>query len=126
MAILDVILLAPLLFGAYKGFSKGLITELASLLALILGSLIATKFMHVVEQWLAPYVGPADWLPLLAFIVLFIAVVIGVYTIGKVIKKIVSTILLGPLDKVGGAVFGITKWALFFGRFHMDCKCCWH
>ena len=37
MNYLDIIIIIPLIWGAYKGFRKGFIIEIASLIALILG-----------------------------------------------------------------------------------------
>jgi len=34
---LDIILAVPLLYGLYKGFTRGLIVEIASLVGLVLG-----------------------------------------------------------------------------------------
>lgn len=34
---IDVIILLPLVYGAYKGFSQGLIVEMSTLFALVLG-----------------------------------------------------------------------------------------
>lgn len=44
MNYIDIILLLPLLYGAYRGFSRGLIIEVATLLGLLLGVYIAIKF----------------------------------------------------------------------------------
>ena len=38
---IDVIILLPLVYGAYKGFSQGLIVEMSTLFALVLGVFIS-------------------------------------------------------------------------------------
>ncbi len=43
MNILDIIFLVPLLFALYRGFKKGMIHMIASLLALVLGIVGAMK-----------------------------------------------------------------------------------
>jgi len=43
----DIILFIPLAFAAWKGFRKGFIVELASIIALIAGIYIAANFSEV-------------------------------------------------------------------------------
>ncbi len=49
---LDIVLAIPLLWFTYKGFRNGLIIELASLAALILGIFIALHFSFYAEDYL--------------------------------------------------------------------------
>ena len=51
----DYILLIPLLYGLYRGFTKGLIIELASLLALTLGIYGALHFSSFTFEFLSGY-----------------------------------------------------------------------
>ena len=44
MNTLDIIFLIPLLWFAYKGFVNGLVVELASLIALLLGVYLSFRF----------------------------------------------------------------------------------
>ena len=44
MNFLDALIIAPLLWGAYKGFQKGLIFEIAMILGLIIGVYLGFKF----------------------------------------------------------------------------------
>ena len=49
---LDIVLAIPLLWFMYKGFRNGLIIELASLAALILGIYVALHFSFYVKDYL--------------------------------------------------------------------------
>ena len=49
---LDLIILIPILFGLYKGFTKGLILSLATLLGLLLGIYGGVKFSHITSRYL--------------------------------------------------------------------------
>lgn len=46
---IDVIILLPLVYGAYKGFSQGLIVEMSTLFALELGVFISLRYAVNVE-----------------------------------------------------------------------------
>ena len=56
MNYIDIILLLPLLYGAYRGFSRGLIIEVATLLGLLLGVYIAIKFSGYTEDILRHFI----------------------------------------------------------------------
>ena len=47
MGYLDVFLSLIIAWGAYNGFSKGLVNELASVLGIILGIYLAKKFLSL-------------------------------------------------------------------------------
>ena len=49
---LDIVLAIPLLWFLYRGFRNGLIIELASLAALILGIYAALHFSFYVQEYL--------------------------------------------------------------------------
>lgn len=111
LAIIDFIILLPLLWGAYRGFKKGLIMELVSIIAFILGIVLGFKLMEVGIQYLEPHVSN-KMVPYISFILIFILVVIGVNLLGKVLKKVITISLLSIVDKIGGVLFGITLWGI--------------
>ena len=45
--------------------------------------------------------------------VVFIAVALAFYLLGVMFQKIVSVTILGPIDRIGGALFGAVKGVLF-------------
>lgn len=116
--ILDIILLIPLMVFAWNGFKKGLIIEVASLIALILGLYMAFFFSDYAAQMLNDlFTLEQKYIAVFAFIVTFIVVLFIVITVGKVVQKFVDILLLGFLNKLAGAVFGILKGALLLSIF---------
>jgi membrane protein required for colicin V production len=113
MNYLDIIILIPLLWAGFRGFKRGLVIELASLASLGLGIYGAIKFSDYVAVVLNENVEvKKEFLPLLAFSLTFIAIVIGVYFLGKWIEKLVNMIALKILNKLAGMVFSIARFAL--------------
>lgn len=113
LSLLDIILLLVLAYGLVKGLLNGLIMELASLLALILGVYAAFHFSDLVElqlikqfKWEHTYTGSV------AFVLTFIAVLLAVVWVGKALTALVTVILMGWLNRLAGAVFGLLKVAL--------------
>lgn len=108
----DIVILIVLAWGAFKGFRKGFIMEIVSVLALFLGILGAFKLLHFGMDWLDEYFEiSGQLLPFVSFILLFIGIVILVNLLGKSVKKILDMALLGGFDSLAGAIIGIIKWA---------------
>ena len=118
MNTLDIIILVPLVFGAYKGFRKGMLMELVSMLALLLAVICSFYFMQRGVVLLTPHLGEGNsLLPVFSFVIIFIAVLMGVFYLGKLLKKVLDVTLLGSLDDIAGAVLGLLKWGLVFSIF---------
>ena len=111
--LLDIIILIPLLLFAWNGYKKGLIIEVASLAALVIGLYAAFFFSDFAAGLLNDLFDMEQkYVAVFAFILTFVAVLFLVITIGKIVQKFVDILLLGFLNKLAGAVFGILKGAL--------------
>jgi len=111
--LLDLILLIPLLLFAFQGYKKGIIIEVATLVALVLGIYAALFFSDVTANLLTNSFNiDKEYLNIIAFIATFIGVLILVLLLGKVLEKVVNLLLLGFVNKLAGAIFGILKGAL--------------
>ncbi len=113
MNYIDIIICIPLVWGLYKGFTKGLIVEAASLIAFVLGVWGGMRFSDFIAKkissgfnWTSPY------LPIISFAITFLMIVIVVYFIAKVIQRMIEGMALGAINKIGGAIFGSLKFAL--------------
>jgi membrane protein required for colicin V production len=112
MNFLDIILLIPLIWFAYRGFSRGFVIELASLVGLIAGIWGAIHFSFYAADILANNFGMGPkYLPIASFIATFVVVVIIVYIIGKIIEKFIDILALGFFNKLVGLAFGVVKAA---------------
>ena len=113
MKTLDIILLIPLVFGAFLGFKKGLLLEIVGVLAFILALIGGFKLMETGMVYLSDYFEDlGQLLPFISFIIIFLAIILLVNMIGKLVKKMLDMTLLGGFDKFAGAILGIVKWAI--------------
>lgn len=113
MNYIDIILVLLLVFSAIGGFKNGLIVELASLAALILGIWGAIHFSDITSGFLIENFNfTSKHLPVISFIVTFIVIVILVHIVANVVDKMVETVMLGFVNKLAGMVFGVLKSAL--------------
>ncbi len=118
MNYFDLIFVIPLLWGAYKGFSKGLIVSVASLVALLLGIYGAIRFSGFVGGYVDSAVNVQEsYLPLIAFAITFVGIVVGIHFIAKLLSKLVEAIALGWLNTITGILFGLLKAAFIISIF---------
>jgi membrane protein required for colicin V production len=116
MNLLDLIIIIPVVWLCIRGFSKGLIIELASLIGMVLGILAAWYFSGQVSDFLKGYFTLTDQsLKIISYIIIFLAVMLIVYLIGKAIESVVDMVMLGFVNKFLGAIFGLAKGIVLVG-----------
>lgn len=112
MNYIDIILSIPLLWGLYKGLKRGIIKELTSLLALILGIYGAVHFSEQLQSIFQANISIDDsLLPIISFAASFILIVLLVRLIGLLLDKIIKMADLGMISRLLGGVFGMLKTA---------------
>lgn len=113
MNYIDIILCIPLVWSLYKGFTKGLITEAASLVAFGLGVWGGIHFSELCAAKLSGWFNRhSEYLPVISFALVFLLIVLLVYFIAKLVQRMVEGMALSAFNKIGGAVFGSLKFAL--------------
>ena len=116
--LIDVTFLIVMLIAVYKGFSKGFIIAVFSLLAFIIGLAAALKLSVVVAHYLgASAQMGAKWLPILSFILVFIVVSLLVNICARILKKTINVAMLGGFDKLGGIIFYGIIYTIIFSVF---------
>lgn len=114
MNYIDVILGLLLIFSVIGGFKNGLITEIASLAALILGIWGAIHFSYITTELLIKYFDlKSYYLNIISFGVTFIVIVILVHIVGNVVNNMFDSMVLGVVNKLGGMVLGLARSILF-------------
>ena len=113
--LIDIIFIVLLVTAIVKGYSKGLIIAVFSLLALIIGLAAAIKLSLVTANWLKDAIHvAAKWLPVIAFAIVFIIVVLAVRLGARALEKTAELVLLGWLNKLGGIILYIVLYTLIF------------
>lgn len=103
--MIDIVFLILLLMAIFKGLHRGLIVAIFSLLALMAGLAAAIKLSAVVADYLKQNTHlPSKWLPALAFLLVFIIVILLVRWAAAMIKAAINFALLGWVDKIGGVL----------------------
>ncbi|MCQ2284634.1 MAG: CvpA family protein [Bacteroidales bacterium] len=105
MNLIDFFVLIPLCWFGFKGLKNGLIYEITSILALVLGVCLAHRFAKGVAL-LMPNTIFAEQV---AFIIIFIAVILLVNLAGKLMQKVIKLVIPESIDHIFGLLFGACK-----------------
>src|SRR5687768_16131389 len=106
--LLDVIAIALLILSVYKGLRKGLIIALFSFIAFIVGLAAALKLSAVAAGYIGDTISVSEkWLPVIAFIMFFLIVVLLVRLGAQLVDKFVQVAMLGWLNRLGVIFFYI-------------------
>lgn len=113
MTTTDIFLLLPLLFGAYKGYQKGLFIEIIGVIAFIVALVIGFKFLGFGMNMLSPYLGEGltnRFLPYLSFGLIFFPSVFMINRLGWMMRRALHFTILGTIDGFAGAILGVFTW----------------
>jgi membrane protein required for colicin V production len=113
--IIDLVLGVLLVLAIIKGVQRGLIVSIFSVLGLIVGLVAAMKLSAVAASYLKTSVNvSAQWLPVIAFVAVFLAAVLLVRLGAKALEKTVKIAMLGWLNRIGGVALFVTLYTLVF------------
>jgi membrane protein required for colicin V production len=116
MNVLDIIIIVPVVWLAFKGFTKGLIISLVTLAAIILGIWAGIRFSAEAGEFIGRFIHTEErYLTVIAFAMIVVITVVVSYLFGKLLEKIVDLVALGFVNKLLGAVFGIAKALVLMG-----------
>ena len=106
MTFLDIIIGIPLVYFIYKGWKRGLIFEIATLLGIIAGCWAA---IHL-STWVAESLHlEGEGSILVAFFITFVGAIVAAYFLGKAIEGLFKMVKAEFLNKLLGAVVGMLK-----------------
>ena len=105
MNILDIIILIPVAWFGFKGLKNGLIRELASIAALVLGVWATLRF----SDYVAERLGNTMAVKAVAFVLTFFAVLVAVHFAGILVEKVVKLVIPAWLNNIFGLLFGAAK-----------------
>lgn len=118
MDTLDIIILVCFIPAFILGISKGLVKQLTSLAALVVGAVLACKYSPVLGEWLSRYILIKESLMnVICFTIIAILAILLLNILGNLICKIIKIATLGWLDKLLGIVFALLKAVIVIGLF---------
>ena len=107
MNFFDWILIILFGLGALWGFRSGLITGALTVASLYVASLVSSQFSENVVSLISQNVESESIATALAYVVIYVGIFIAGRILAKIIKTMLSIVLLGWLDKLGGIGLGL-------------------
>jgi len=115
---IDLIFAAILVLACIKGYQRGLIIAVFSIVAFIVGLAAALKCSALVAGYLKGSISvSAKWLPFISFFIVFIGVVLLVRLGGKMVEKTFQMVLLGWVNRAGGVILFAALYTIIFSIF---------
>jgi membrane protein required for colicin V production len=101
----DIIIIVYLAISVLTGLMEGLIRTVLSIIGLIVGIILAAHFYIQLGNVLT-FISNKNAANIVAFVIILVTVMIVAAIIGTILHSIVKSIMLGWVDKLGGAVIG--------------------
>jgi membrane protein required for colicin V production len=116
--MIDLIFAVLMILAIVKGYRKGFIIALFSILAFIAGLAAAIKLSATVAVYLEHSTSVSSkWLPIISFVLVFLLVVLLVQLGAKLIEKTFELALLGWLNRLFGILLYMILYTLIFSVF---------
>jgi membrane protein required for colicin V production len=116
--MIDFIFAILIIIAIVKGYRKGLIIALFSIVGFIVGLAAALKLSAAVAVRLQHSVTlSSKWLPVISFLLIFFLVAFLVQLGGKLIEKTFEMAMLGWANRLGGILLYLLLYAIIFSVF---------
>lgn len=114
MSWLDIIILIIIVIPTLAGLKIGIIKALLTLAGVIIGVFLAGQYYEELAGALT-FISQPSIARIVAFAIILIGVMVVASIAATVVKWAVSAVMLGWVNRLGGAVFGFAMGAIFAG-----------
>jgi membrane protein required for colicin V production len=110
---IDVVIIIIIFAGAYMGYYRGFLAEVITLVGVIFGISMATKFYLQIDVVLLPLLRDQQITSFIAFLVVYWAGVLVFFLIHMVVKSNMAYGSMGSLSRLLAVLLGAFKSAVF-------------
>ena len=111
---LDIVIIVIIAISAFIGLKIGLIKAVLSLAGLIVGVILARLYYVPLSEQLT-FISQVTLAKVAAFAIIMIGVMIIAGILAMILKWVASLIMLGWVNRIGGAIFGVILGVIFCG-----------
>ena len=112
----DIVIIIYLVLSIISGLMQGLIRTVLSIIGLIVGIILASHF-YIQFGDILTFISDKNTAEIVAFAIILLAVTGIAALIALILRSIIKGIMLGWIDRLGGAVFGLILGALSASAF---------
>ena len=110
---IDIVLIIPLIWGLIRGLFKGFIMTVGSVIGFIIGFYVSNNYALSLSSYLQSWFCLSTQIAyVFAYLMIFLVVILSIFSISLLLEKTIKHISLGWLNKVIGAIVGCLKYAL--------------
>ncbi|MDH5695147.1 MAG: CvpA family protein [Dehalococcoidia bacterium] len=111
---LDIVILVAIAVTVVVGLRIGIIKAALALAGLVVGVILAGRYYIPFSQQLS-FISQANVAKVVAFAIILIGVMVAAVVLAMFLKWAASAMMLGWVNRLGGAVFGLLLGAIFCG-----------
>ena len=111
---LDIVIAVALVVPVFTGLKQGLIKAALSLAGLIVGVVLASNYYQALGDRLT-FITNQDIANIVGFAIILVVVMVIANVAAALLKFTAKVVMLGWVDRLGGAVFGFLMGAIFMG-----------
>ena len=111
---LDIVIAVALIIPIFTGLLQGLIKAALSLAGLIVGVVLASNYYQQLGGMMG-FMPSENVANIAAFIIILVVVMIIAFVLATLLKATAKAVLLGWVDRLGGAIFGLFMGAIVMG-----------
>lgn len=109
---LDIAILALIIVPTLIGLKTGIIKAVLSLAGVIVGTILAGRYYIALSEQLT-FISQANLADIVAFALILIGVMLIATVLAAMLKWLVSAVMLGWINRLGGALLGFVLGAIF-------------
>jgi membrane protein required for colicin V production len=106
---LDIVIVVMIVGFVLAAYASGLIREAVTLIASLIGIVVAGILYDDFATDVLVFIDDQDAARAVAFLILAGSVYLMGQIVAYMLKKVASLMMLGPMDHIGGAFFGLLK-----------------
>jgi membrane protein required for colicin V production len=111
---LDIVILILIVVPTLIGLKIGIIKALFTVAGIIVGVVLAGRFSESLGGSLT-FISDPGWARIAAYAIILIVVMLIASILAAVLRKVISAVLLGWVNRLGGAVLGFILGFFFCG-----------
>jgi len=113
MNLLDIVIIVVIAISAFIGLRIGLIKAVLSLAGLIVGVILAGHYYVPLSEQLSDIIPQANVAEIVAFAIILVGIMVIASVLASLLKWVASVIMLGWVNRAGGAFLGLVLAAIF-------------
>lgn len=111
---LDIVILVMLAIGVFTGLKNGIIKGVLLLAGIIVGVILAGNYYQTLAAGL-DFISHPGAQQITAFLIIIGVTIAAASIVAWLLRSVLKAVLLGWVDKLGGAVFGFLMTAIVWG-----------